>query len=174
MSFREVLYLSYSERNPHQEFVSPALKMQKITARKKKKRTKQCLEPWSTIEVWYLCKRSEVYLLDFRFYFIPRILFGFCIFTMMVLLVQYLLFTGQSWLFSALCNCQAISHVYVKILEFRGCFFFEASTAKSIRDEKSLHHCIVKMIFLVIHILCTQHMPSSTKHNLIATTCITI
>lgn len=44
-----------------------------------------------------------------------------------------------------------------------------------IRQEKLLHHCIIKLkASLLLVSTYTQHMASSTKHNLTATTCITI
>lgn len=44
-----------------------------------------------------------------------------------------------------------------------------------IREEKLLHRCTVKLkASLLLVSTYTQHMASSTKHNLTATTCITI
>lgn len=45
----------------------------------------------------------------------------------------------------------------------------------SVGEGKLLHHCIVKFkASLLLVSTFTQHMASSTKHNLTATTCITI
>lgn len=59
--------------------------------------------------------------------------------------------------------------------KFHNCVSSVAECLVRIRQEKLLHHCIIKLkASLLLVSTYTQHMASSTKHNLTATTCITI